>query len=124
MKKIKDERKAARIKRKMRIHKKVQGTSERPRLAVFRSLQHIYAQIIDDSLGKTLLTVSDLSPKVREQLKPEHKKTDKSEIVGSVVAQLARERGIQQVVFDRSGYRYHGRVKALAEAARKAGLEF
>lgn len=124
MKQNKSPRVSARLKRKLRIRKKISGTSERPRLAVFRSLKHIYAQIIDDSSGKTILTVSDLSPQVRELLKPEHKKADKSELVGTAVAQMARERGIEHVVFDRGGYRYHGRVKALAEAARKAGLEF
>lgn len=124
MKQNKSARVSARLKRKLRIRKKVSGTNERPRLAVFRSLKHIYAQIIDDSCGKTILTVSDLSPQVREQIKPDSKKLVKSELVGTAVAQMARERGIERVVFDRGGYRYHGRVKALAEAARKAGLEF
>lgn len=124
MKTIKNPRESARLKRKLRIRKKIFGTTERPRLAVFRSLKHIYAQIIDDSIDKTLLTVSDLTPAVREQIKPEHKKTDKSVLVGTHIAQVALARNIQRVIFDRGGYRYHGRVKALAEAARKAGLEF
>lgn len=123
-KKIKNLRVASRLKRKMRVRKKIMGTSERPRLVVFRSLKHIYAQIVNDEEGKTLLGVSDLTPAVRAQLKPEHKKTDRSVLVGQAIAKLALERGIKRVVFDRAGYRYHGRVKALAEAAREAGLEF
>lgn len=114
----------ARLRRKKRVRKKVYGTSERPRLVVYRSLKHIYAQIVNDEEHRTLLTVSDLSPEVRSQIKEGMKKVDKSVLVGEVVAKRALEKGITRVVFDRNGYRYHGRVKALADAARKGGLEF
>jgi len=114
----------ARLRRKKRVRKKVYGTSERPRLVVYRSLRHIYAQIVNDEEHRTLLTVSDLSPEVRSQIKEGMKKVDKSVLVGEVVAKRALEKGIARVVFDRNGYRYHGRVKALADAARKGGLEF
>ncbi|HDN59796.1 MAG: 50S ribosomal protein L18 [Candidatus Neomarinimicrobiota bacterium] len=114
----------ARLRRKKRVRKKVYGTSERPRLVVYRSLKHIYAQIVNDEEHRTLLTVSDLSPEVRSQIKEGMKKVDKSVLVGEVVAKRALEKGIARVVFDRNGYRYHGRVKALADAARKGGLEF
>ena len=95
----------------------------RPRLAVFRSLKHIYAQVIDDTTGTTLVAASDSEPALREQAKG-NKKTDDAKVVGEAVAKRALERGISQVVFDRGGFLYHGRVKALAEAARGAGLEF
>ncbi|MCD6099390.1 MAG: 50S ribosomal protein L18 [Candidatus Marinimicrobia bacterium] len=114
----------ARLRRKKRVRKKVYGTSERPRLVVYRSLKHIYAQIVNDEEHRTLLTVSDLLPEVRFQIKEGMKKVDKSVLVGEVVAKRALEKGIARVVFDRNGYRYHGRVKALADAARKGGLEF
>ncbi|RKY48024.1 MAG: 50S ribosomal protein L18 [Candidatus Neomarinimicrobiota bacterium] len=114
----------ARLRRKKRVRKKVYGTSERPRLVVYRSLKHIYAQIVNDEEHRTLLTVSDLSPEVRSQIKEGMKKVDKSVLVGEIVAKRALEKGIARVVFDRNGYRYHGRVKALADAARKGGLEF
>ena len=114
----------ARLRRKKRVRKKVYGTSERPRLVVYRSLKHIYAQIVNDEEHRTLLTVSDLSPEVRSQIKEGMKKVDRSVLVGEVVAKRALEKGIARVVFDRNGYRYHGRVKALADAARKGGLEF
>ncbi|MGI5837237.1 MAG: 50S ribosomal protein L18 [Chloroflexota bacterium] len=113
---------AARLKRHRRLRAKVQGTPERPRLAVFRSLNHIYAQVIDDTAGSTLVAASDIDPGIRSQIKGT--KTDRAKAVGEAVAKRALERGIGQVVFDRGGFLYHGRVKALAEAARGAGLKF
>jgi len=105
--------------RRVRVH--VSGTPERPRLNVFRSLKNIYAQVIDDTAGYTLAAASSLEPTVRDT---SGSKTDKARAVGELVAHRALEHGIEQVVFDRGGYRYHGRVKALAEGARKAGLQF
>lgn len=99
------------------------GTTSRPRLCVFRSLNHIYAQLIDDSIGQTLVSMSTLDGQVRSKL-AEMIKTKKAEVVGTLLAEKALSRGINRLVFDRGGYKYHGRVKALAEAARKAGLEF
>ena len=113
---------AARLKRHRRLRAKVEGTPSRPRLAVFRSLNHIYAQVIDDTTGSTLVAASDIDPAIRSQLKGP--KSDHAKTVGEAVARRAMERGINQVVFDRGGFLYHGRVKALADAARNAGLEF
>jgi large subunit ribosomal protein L18 len=113
---------AARLKRHRRLRAKVEGSPSRPRLAVFRSLKHIYAQVIDDTTGSTLVSASDIDPALREQAKSG--KTDEARMVGEAVAKRALERGISQVVFDRGGFLYHGRVKALADAARGAGLEF
>lgn len=113
----------ARRRRHQRVRKKVFGTPERPRLSVFRSLKHIYAQIIDDTRGITLAAASTLDPELRGQLDG-LTKTEKARRVGGLIAQRALAKGIHQVVFDRGGYRYHGRVKALADAAREAGLEF
>ena len=113
---------AARLKRHRRLRAKVHGVPERPRLAVFRSLNHIFAQVIDDTTGSTLVAASDLDPAIRDQVKGT--KTDRAKAVGEAVAKRALERGIGRVVFDRGGFLYHGRVKALAEAARGAGLEF
>jgi len=110
-----------RYRRHLRVRKKVRGTPERPRLVVFRSSKHIYAQLIDDQRGVTLLGASDLSEGVQVDGKG---KTGRSFAVGQLVAAKAKERGIAKVVFDRGGYRYHGRVKAVAEGARKGGLEF
>jgi large subunit ribosomal protein L18 len=106
-----------------RTRAKLHGTSERPRLSVFRSSQHIYAQVIDDDTGKTLVTASTLSKEVKSAA-GEAKKTDAAKMVGKTIAALCKEKGIQKVVFDRGGYLYHGRVSALADAAREAGLEF
>ena len=100
-----------------RIRKKLRGTPERPRLTVFRSVLHIYAQVIDDSEGKTLVSASTLGGKAGGNLAA-------AKEIGKMVAERAKEKGIQKVVFDRGGYIYHGRVKALADAAREAGLEF
>jgi large subunit ribosomal protein L18 len=113
---------AARIKRHRRLRAKLEGSSERPRLAVFRSLNHIHVQVIDDSTGTTLVAASDAEPALRGKV--EGNKTDVAKAVGEAVAKRALERGISRVVFDRGGFVYHGRVKALAEAARGAGLEF
>lgn len=113
----------ARARRHAHIRRRLHGTPERPRLSVFRSLNHIYAQVVDDSAGLTLASASTIDTEVREQLDGK-KKTEQASIVGQVVAERAMAKGVNQVVFDRGGYKYHGRVKALAEAARKAGLEF
>ncbi|MGC9356702.1 MAG: 50S ribosomal protein L18 [Anaerolineae bacterium] len=116
-------RRKARERRRLHVRKKVKGTSERPRLNVFRSLNHIYAQVIDDSKGHTLVSASTVDGEVRDQVDGVNK-TEQAKIVGRVVAERALDKGIQQVVFDRAGYKYHGRIKALAEAAREAGLDF
>lgn len=113
----------ARRRRHARIRARLSGTPSRPRLCVFRSLNHIYAQVIDDSVGHTLAAASSLDPEIRDKADGK-KKTEIAEMVGTLVAQRALEKGIKQVAFDRGGYKYHGRVKALAEAARKAGLDF
>ncbi len=109
-----------RARRHRRLRSRITGTPARPRLAVFRSLKHISAQLIDDTTKRTLLTVSDQQLKVTKTDKPQ----TVSAKVGEAVAKAALEQGLKQVVFDRGGYAYHGRVKALAEAARTAGLEF
>jgi large subunit ribosomal protein L18 len=137
---------AARLRRHQRVRERVVGTPQRPRLCVFRSLKHIYAQIIDDQLGHTLVAASDMEADLRSRAngeKPARSKSKKAAsepeaapadqgkakkdvagLVGGLLAQRALEKGIKMVVFDRGGYRFHGRVKALAEAARKAGLQF
>ncbi|SRR5579884_1429813 len=103
-----------------RIRRRVAGTQERPRLAVFRSLNHIYAQIIDDHQGHTLVAAASLE----KDLRGKGGNVEGAKAIGKAIAERAKEKGIKQVVFDRGGYQYHGRVKALAEAAREAGLEF
>ena len=118
-----DEARVARRRRHTRVRAKVEGTPSRPRLCVFRSLNHIYAQVIDDSREHTLASASTLDPEIKGEANGKAK-TGKSELVGSLVAKRAVSEGITQVVFDRGGYKYHGRVKALAEAARQAGLKF
>ena len=120
---VKVEPRLARRKRHTRVRAKVEGTSSRPRLCVFRSLSHIYAQVIDDSLGCTLTSASTLDSEIKSEADGK-KKTSKSALVGSLVAKRALSKGITQVAFDRGGYKYHGRVKALAEAARQEGLKF
>lgn len=117
------EKRLARQRRHARVRKQVSGTSERPRLCVFRSLKHIHAQIIDDTRGHTLVSASTVDPEVRGQVDDKDKKAQAA-LVGEVLAKRALEEGIKQVVFDRAGYVYHGRVKSLADAARKAGLDF
>jgi large subunit ribosomal protein L18 len=113
----------ARLRRHRRIRKKISGTAERPRLGVFRSNRHIYAQLVDDQTGRVLGATSTLSKEVRDRLK-ESGKIEAAKIVGGEIAAKAAEMNIKEVVFDRGGYRYHGRVKALAEAAREKGLIF
>jgi large subunit ribosomal protein L18 len=114
---------ASRARRKLRIRKKMDGTEERPRLSVFRSAKHIYAQVVDDAAGKTLLMVSTLSKDVRGDV-GEVNKTDAAKKVGQAVAKACLAKGIKKVVFDRNGFLYHGRVRALADAAREGGLSF
>jgi large subunit ribosomal protein L18 len=115
----------ARKRRQARVRKNLAGVSERPRLNVFRSLNHIYAQVIDDSKGTTLVSASSLDARIRAAEVASGKgKTERASLVGKLVAERALEAGITQVVFDRGGYKYHGRVKALADASREAGLKF
>jgi large subunit ribosomal protein L18 len=114
----------ARERRHRRVRKKVNGTPERPRLCVFRSVKHIYAQLFDDRSGKCLFTVSSLSEEVRNRVGEAKGKTATGTVVGKVIAEKALAAGIQAVAFDRGGYLYHGRVKALADGAREAGLKF
>jgi large subunit ribosomal protein L18 len=114
---------AARYGRHARIRAKVIGKESKPRLSVFRSLKYIYAQIIDDTQGHTLVSASTLSPEVKGELNGKNK-TAEAGLVGTLLAKRATALGITQVVFDRGGYKYHGRVKALAEAAREGGLKF
>ena len=116
-------RQEARLKRKKRIRTKIWGSPERPRLSVFRSSRHIYAQVIDDVNGVTLAAVSTLNPEIRQQEKVKGKIED-AKRVGKMIADKAKAQGINKVVFDRNGFLYHGRVRALATAAREAGLEF
>ncbi len=104
-----------------RIRRRVRGTSERPRLAIFRSLNHIYAQVIDDVAGKTVAAASSREKELRGS---DGSKSDEAKVVGRLVAERARAAGVQRVVFDRAGFRYHGRIKSLADAAREAGLDF
>jgi large subunit ribosomal protein L18 len=135
------EKRQKRLSRKARVRKKVRGTGDRPRLSVYRSLSHIYAQVIDDDSGKTLVSVSSLriempavevkeaaaaeeGKKKKKEKKPEGLKVRRSRAVGKEIAEKAISLGIKKVVFDRAGFLYHGRVAALAEAARKNGLEF
>jgi large subunit ribosomal protein L18 len=118
-----DSREVSRLKRKKRIRKRLSGSPQRPRLTVFRSDKHIYAQIIDDTVGSTLVTASTLSPEYKE-LDPANGKVNAAKRVGDLVARKAIDKGITKVVFDRNGYIYHGRVQALADAARQAGLNF
>ena len=109
--------------RHLRVRKRIAGTPKRPRLNVYRSLTQIYAQVIDDTKGHTLVSASTLDSELKKKLKC-LKKTEQARLVGELVAERAKEKGISQVVFDRGGYKFHGRVKALAEAARESGLVF
>lgn len=111
-------------KKKASIRQKVIGTPERPRFTIYRSAKHIYAQIIDDTNGKTLVSVSTISKNLREQLKEVKKPMEVCKIVGKAAAKQALEKKIQAVVYDRNGYLYHGRVKAVADGAREGGLKF
>jgi len=113
-----------REKKKIRIRKKITGTAERPRLTVYRSSTHGYTQIVDDATGKTLLSVSTNSKDIREEFKALKSPVERYKHLGSLTAKRAIEKNITTVVFDRNGYLYHGRVKALADGAREAGLKF
>ena len=112
-----------RMTRHVRVRRRVSGSAERPRLCVFRSLNHVYAQVVDDAKGVTLAAASSLDPEIREQRdgKP---KSQISTLVGKLIAQRAKEKGVSTVVFDRGGHKFHGRTKALADAAREEGLVF
>jgi large subunit ribosomal protein L18 len=116
-------RQQARLKRKKRIRKKIQGTSLRPRLSVFRSARHTYAQIVDDTVGHTLVEASTMGSQAKDAPKFENK-VAAANFVGKLIGERALEKGIKEVVFDRNGFLYHGRVKSLSEGARKAGLIF
>ncbi len=116
-------RSAARRRLKRSIRLRLSGTTERPRLTVYRSLRHVYAQIVDDSQGKTLVSVSDLSRDVRDQFKDIKGQSKVGKLVGQLMARKALEKNISVVVFDRNGYRYHGVVKAMADGAREGGLK-
>jgi large subunit ribosomal protein L18 len=119
----KQDRNELRQRRHLRIRRGMAGAQGRPRLSVFRSLNHMYAQIVDDARGVTLAAASTRDPEIRDALKGK-KKTEAGVLVGEALARRAQAKGITQVVFDRGGYLYHGRVKALADGARKAGLQF
>jgi large subunit ribosomal protein L18 len=116
-------RSIARGRRHLRVRKNLQGTADRPRLNVFRSLSGIYVQVIDDQSGKTLVAASTVDRDLREKLKG-LKKADQAKMIGQAIAERAKDKGIQTVVFDRGGYRYIGRIKALADGAREGGLQF
>jgi large subunit ribosomal protein L18 len=117
------EKRIARERRHVRVRRTVKGTPDRPRMAVYRSLEHIYVQVIDDVAGHTLASASTLDKDVKKAAKG-MRKTDEAKVVGQMIAERAKQAGITRVVFDRGGNRYHGRVKALADSAREAGLEF
>lgn len=116
-------RETARHRRHLWVRKRIQVTKDRPRLCVFRSLTHIYAQVIDDVDAHTLAAASTLDKEIRHQI-TELNKTEQARLVGETLARRAKARGVEKVVFDRGGYKYHGRVRALAEGARAGGLEF
>ena len=120
---VRTDTRVARKRRHERVRVRVTGTNARPRLCVFRSLKNIHAQVIDDSTGRTLVSASSLDTDIKSKIAGK-KKTEIAEQVGSLVAQRALDKGIKQLAFDRGGCKYHGRVKALAEAARKTGLDF
>lgn len=117
-------KKNSRSKIKTKIRAKISGTAEIPRLTVTRSLNQIYAQLIDDSIGATVLAASSLNKELQDDLKNAQGKTAKSKLVGSFLAKKAQEKNITTIVFDRNGYKYHGRVKALADGLREGGLQF
>ena len=116
-------RQQARLKRKKRIRKDLSGTSQRPRLSVFRSSKHIYAQVIDDTAGHTIVAACSLETAIKEQPDADNKLSI-ARVVGKLVGERAANKGIKQIVFDRNGFLYHGRVKAVSEGAREAGLDF
>jgi len=121
---VKEKKKLTRKRRHLRVRKKVSGTSERPRLNVYRSLKHIHAQIIDDTRGHTLVSVSTLEPALKDQLPAATGNAEAARKAGEILAKKALDAGVKEVVFDRGGFLYHGRVKALAEGARSQGLIF
>jgi large subunit ribosomal protein L18 len=118
-----DVKRQARIKRKKRIRKKMVGTSDRPRLSVFRSARHVYAQIVNDASGETVVAASSVEKAVKSQA-PFENKVAQAVHIGKLIAQRAAEKGIKKVVFDRNGFLYHGRIKAVSDGAREAGLDF
>ena len=113
-----------RQRRRKRVRKKIRGTSEKPRLSVFKSHKHIYAQIIDDSASKTLVEASSLAKEIRDRVRGKGGNRDGALVVGEFIAKRALDKGIRSVIFDRNGFLYHGRVKVLADSAREQGLEF
>ncbi len=117
------DRNVSRQRRHLRIRRTVSGTPERPRLSVFRSLSHVYVQLVDDGTGRTLAAASTLDPEIRAQADAANK-SEACKILGQLIARRAKERGLSRVVFDRGGYQYHGRVRAVADGAREGGLEF
>lgn len=122
---MKSTRQEQRARRHRRIRKKIHGTSERPRLVVFRSLKHVEGQLVDDDSGRTIVGVSSLAPEIRDGDADElGSKVARAKATGKLLGERARAAGIEAVVFDRGGYRYHGRVRALADGAREGGLEF
>jgi len=118
------ENRLARLKRKKRVRRKIEGKPERPRLTVFKSARHIYSQIIDDSIGKTLLTASTISRDLTSKIEGNGGNIKAAILVGEAIGQIGIKKGITEVVFDRNGFLFHGRVKALADAAREKGLKF
>ena len=118
-----NKKQVARIKRQQRVRKKIKGTADRPRLSVFRSAKHIYAQIIDDTEGRTLVACSSTEEAFKSLDAPESK-CNAANTVGKMIAERAKEKGIEAVVFDRNGFLYHGRIKAVSDGAREAGLKF
>lgn len=112
-----------RAKKKIRVRKKIWGTVERPRMSIYRSLNQIYVQFIDDNAGKTIFSVSSLSKEIADEIKNAKSKSEKSKVVGELAAKKAQEAGIKTALFDRNVYRFHGRVKAVAEGAREGGLK-
>lgn len=117
-------RNSARLKRKKRVRRKLIGLTERPRLTVFRSTKNIYAQIIDDTVANTLVDASSMSKDIKKKIKGKGGNREGASLIGRLIAERALKKGIKKVIFDRNGFLYHGRVKALAEAARENGLEF
>jgi large subunit ribosomal protein L18 len=118
------DKKESRLKRKKRVRKKIKGSSERPRLTVFKTSRHIYAQIIDDSNGRTLLSASTISKDILSKAQGIGGNIKGAKLIGETIGKKGKEKGIGEVVFDRNGFLYHGRVKALADAARENGLKF
>ena len=116
-------RSARRKSRHLRVKKKIFGTESHPRLCVYRSLRHIYARVVDDQCGKTIVAASTLSPEIKKKVE-KLKKSQAAALVGELIAEKSKAAGVKRVAFDKSGYDYHGRVKSLAEACRKGGLEF